>query len=239
MKTTTKKANILTHSSWKGGTGKTTLNMLTARILAKDSKVLIIDLDPNCCMSQIFGMALSDVTSKDLITGLPVEPYHTKIKNLDIIPGSLDMCLLANIMDTTIKNQLYTKGFASNYDWIIIDPPGSWNSQTRNAIFASDFLIITGTVSSLDFQATQKYFEQLGNCYIEADVKVVCNKYNSQKNEPGIWDKYRDAFAKCIYSQPIPDIKSLKYLTADPEYPLHPTVSKKLTDYVASIIKED
>lgn len=233
------KAKILVHTSWKGGTGKTTLNLLSAKHLAKTQKVLAIDLDPNCCLSQCFGLALADRTSKDLITGMAIEPYATKVDNIDIIPGSLDMCLMSNIMDTTVINQLKKNGFLDKYDWIIIDPPGSWNSQTRNAIFAADVLVITGTLSSLDLSATEKYFEQLANCYIEANVHVVCNKYNTEKNEPGVWEKYKESFEEYLYPQPISDIKSLKYLTADPNYPIHPSVAKKLSDYVEKIIQEE
>lgn len=228
-------AQIITHTSWKGGTGKTTLNTLTSITLAKaGKKVLMIDLDPNCCLSQIFHKELSDRTSKDLITGLSVEPYNVG-NNLDLLPSSLDMSLLANIMDTTLKNALKKYGYLDKYDFIIIDPPGSWNSQTRNAIFATDTLIITGTISSLDFQATLKYFEQLENCYLDVNVFVVCNKYNSAKNEAGVFDKYKESFGEFLYSEALPDIKSLKNLTANPNYPLHPTVAKKLVDYVTNI----
>ena len=228
-------AHILTHTSWKGGTGKTTLNTLASITLAKKgNKVLMIDLDPNCCLSQIFKKELSDRTSKDLITGIAVEPYNVA-ENLDLLPSSLDMSLLANIMDTTLKNSLKRFGYLEKYDWIIIDPPGSWNSQTRNAIFATDKLIITGTVSSLDYQATLKYFEQLENCFLDVDVLVVCNKYNTAKNEAGVFEQYKTQFEDYFYPEALPDIKSLKNLTADPNYPIHPTVAKKLNEYVSKI----
>lgn len=229
---------VLTHSSFKGGTGKTTLNALTAIELSKQgNKVLMIDLDPNCCLSQIYHKELADRTSKDLISGTKVEPYHVA-ENLDLIPSSLDMALLQNIMDSTLKNMLKKFGYAQSYDWVIIDPPGSWNSHTRNAIFAADILIVTGTISSLDYFATIKYFEQLQNCYLDADVKIVCNKYNRQKNEPGIYEKYQEQFGDYLVKEPISDIKSLKYLTANPDYPIHATVKKGLENYVQAIIQE-
>ncbi len=228
-------SKIITHTSWKGGTGKTTLNTLTAITLAKqDFKVLMIDLDPNCCLSQIFHKELSDRTSKDLLTGLDVQPY-TVNQNLDLLPSSLDMALLANIMDTTLKNSIKRFGYHDKYDWIVIDPPGSWNSQTRNAIFATNKLVITGTVSSLDYQATLKYFEQLETCYLDVDVSVVCNRYNVQKNQVGIFEKYQESFGEFFYPEALPDIKSLKNLTANPDYPIHPSVAKKLTEYVDKI----
>lgn len=173
-------AKTLTHSSWKGGTGKTTLNALTAVMLSKYFKVLAIDLDPNCCFSQIYNLEFSDETSKDLLSGSKIKPINVS-NNLDVIPSCLDMALLQNIMDSTLKNMIKKFGYDQEYDFIIIDPPGSWNSHTRNAIFATDVLVITGTVSTLDYFATEKYLEQLQNCYLDANVFVTCNKFNKEK----------------------------------------------------------
>lgn len=230
---------ILTHTSFKGGTGKTTLNALTAITLAKQgNKVLMIDLDPNCCLSQIYHKELSDQTSKDLISGTSIKPYNVA-ENLDLIPSSLDMALLQNIMDSTLKNMIRKFEYSKTYDYIVIDPPGSWNSHTRNAIFAADILIVTGTISSLDYFATIKYFEQLQSCYLDAEVKIICNRFNKQKNEPGIYEKYQEQFKDFLIKEPISDIKSLKYLTADPNYPIQATVKKGLENYVNEIIKEE
>lgn len=229
----------ITHSSFKGGTGKTTLNALTAITLAKKGyKVLMIDLDPNCCLSQIYHKELSDETSKELISGTKVNPYNVG-ENLDIIPSSLDMALLQNIMDSTLKNMLKKFNYSEDYDYVVIDPPGSWNSHTRNAIFAADILVVTGTISSLDYFATIKYFEQLQNCYLDADVKIVCNKFNKAKNEPGIYEKYQSQFGDYLVQEPISDIKSLKHLTANPDYKLHPVVKQNLENYVNAVIQEN
>lgn len=236
MKTQTQ---ILTHTSFKGGAGKSTLNYLTGVFLSQiGKKVLFIDLDPNCCLSQIVKKIFCDETAKDLISGLNPTPYNIA-ENLDIIPGTLDMCFLQNIMDTALKNAIHKNKLSEKYDWIILDPPGSWNSHTRNAIFAADKLIIPGTISSLDFVATKKYFEQLENCCIEADVFVVCNKSNKKLNEPNILEKYQEEFADFLCPQIIPDILSLKKLTSNPNYTLTPNVKKRLAQYVEYITGEN
>ena len=230
---------ILTHTSFKGGAGKSTLNYLTGVFLSQiGKKVLFIDLDPNCCLSQIVKKIFCDETAKDLISGLNPTPYNVA-ENLDIIPGTLDMCFLQNIMDTALKNAIHENKLSEKYDWIILDPPGSWNSHTRNAIFAADKLIIPGTISSLDFVATKKYFEQLENCCINADVYIVCNKSNKKLNEPNILEKYQEEFADFLCPQIIPDILSLKKLTSNPNYTLTPNVKKRLAQYVEYITGEN
>ena len=51
----------------------------------------------------------------------------------------------------------------------------------------------------------------------------------------GIFEKYQESFGEFFYPEALPDIKSLKNLTANPDYPIHPSVAKKLTEYVDKI----
>lgn len=227
---------IITTSNGKGGTGKTTLNAFIGETLFNHNyKVLLIDLDHNCCLSEMYGMELKDETSKNFLSGKNVTPYNIKKTDtavLDIIPSDLDMNMLANIMDTQLKVQIKKSGLASKYDFIILDPPGTWNAQTRNAVFAADTVVVSGTCSQLDLKATEKYFEQLSGCYLDADVFVVCNKFNKQLNLDGIFEAYQKSFDEFLISFPIPDVKSLKKLVADPNYKMHPTIKNRLEKFV-------
>lgn len=229
-------ATIITNTNGKGGTGKTTLNAYLAETLySYEQKVLIIDLDPNCSISEMYGKELEENTSKNFLSGKKQEPYTLKENSpgkLSILPSDLDMSMLANIMDTQLKIQLNKSGWLDLFDYIILDPPGSWCAQTRNAVFSADIIIISGTCSKLDLRATTNYFEQLGNCGLESDVFVVCNKYNKNTNPLGIWEAYKEEFDEYLIDFPIPDIKSLKYLTGNPNYKIHPTVKIRLKNYV-------
>ena len=227
---------IITTSNGKGGTGKTTLNAFIAETLyLYGYKVLEIDLDHNCCLSEMYRMELKDETSKNFLSGQKVTPYTIKSNEkaiLDIIPSDLDMNMLANVMDTQLKIQIRKSGFAEKYDFIILDPPGTWNAQTRNAVFASDTIVVSGTCSQLDLRATEKYFEQLQSCYLDANVFVVCNKYNKQLNLEGIFEEYQQAFGEYLIDFPIPDVKSLKKLVADPNYTLQSAIRHRLERFV-------
>jgi len=241
------KCKIMTTSNGKGGTGKTTLNTFIAETLyARDNKILLIDLDHNCCLSEMYGYELQEETSKDFLSGKLVKPYNIKINpdsmkeaRIDIIPSDLDMNMLANIMDTQLKIQLKKSGFLEQYDFIILDPPGTWNAQTRNAVFAADTILISGTCSNLDLRATKNYFDQLSNCCLESDVYVVCNKFKKELNPEGIFEAYKEQFNEFLLDFPIPDIKSFKKFVADPiNYKIHPTVKarlEKLVDIITEV----
>jgi cellulose biosynthesis protein BcsQ len=112
---------IITAASPKGGTGKTTLNVLTAILLAGQGlKVLIIDIDASCGISQCFGQILKDITSMEFLSGIAENftGIYAVRANIDIIPGNIKNMLLNNIMDTQLKIALRRSGLADKYDYI-------------------------------------------------------------------------------------------------------------------------
>lgn len=228
----------ITITNGKGGTGKTTLTTFLAEHLYKDGRrVLMIDLDPNCSLSEIYGKVLCDKNSKILLSGQKTEPYTLKAAGkarLDLIPSDLDLDQLANMMDTQLKIQLKKQGFLDSYDYILIDPPGTWNTQTRNAVFAADSVVVVGNCSPLDYAATEKYFSKLSECCLESEVTVVCNNYNRNTDPDGIWQKFNDTFGDFLLKTPIPRMNSLKRMAHSPSYVIRTDLAAKLDEFVAA-----
>jgi chromosome partitioning protein len=232
---------IITISSWKGGTGKTTLAVILSIILAiREKRVLIVDMDSNCAISQIFGQVLKDYSSMDFLsgTGENFKGVYPAKKNIDIIPGSLQNMLLTNIMDRQLKINLKRAGYCEVYDYILIDPPGHWGAHTRNAVFAADALVIPGSCSRIDFEATKLYFRTLQQCYLEIETLICVNAFNAKSNLPGIYEEYQKEFGDFLMADPIPYIKSLKKITSDIDYTLQAAVKTRLERFVDAITKE-
>jgi cellulose biosynthesis protein BcsQ len=229
-------AKIITAASWKGGTGKTTLNVALAKAQAdRKKRVLIVDLDSNCAISQIFGQIMKDVTSMEFLSAAGVENFqdvYNAAENIDIIPGNIKNVLLNNISDVQLKINLKRSGLMGRYDYIIIDPPGYLGAHTRNALFAADVLVIPGTCSRIDFEATRLFFEEVQQYGLDADTYVCINAFSTKTNLPGIFDLYKEAFGEFLIPDPVPYIASLKKLTNDFNYSLNAAVRKRLESFV-------
>ena len=232
---------IITISSWKGGTGKTTLSVLLATILAaRGKRILIVDLDSNCAISQCFGQVLKDFTSMEFLsgTGENFRGIYPAMDGIDIIPGNLNNMLINNMMDRQLKVNLNRGGYATKYDYVIIDPPGYWGAHTRNAVFASDVLVIPGACSRIDFEASKLYFNTLRQYGVDVETYICVNAFNAKNNLPGIHEEYKNEFGEFLIPEPIPYIKSLKQLTSDVNYPLQSAVKKRLEGFVDIITKD-
>ena len=234
----------ITITNGKGGTGKTTLNTFLAfTLFSRGKKVLLIDLDPNCSLSEVMGKILLPENSKVLLTGREVKPYTlkqtTEGATLDLIPSDLEMDMLANITDMQLKLQLKKQGFEQKYDYIIIDPPGTWNAQTRNAVFAAESVVVVGKCSPLDFAATSNYMQKLSDCCLDADVTVVCNSYNPLGDPDNIWQQYKDTFRDYLLPQAMPKLNSLKRFMFNPDYHIRADLAERLEPFIKAATLEN
>ncbi|MBT6539002.1 MAG: ParA family protein [Francisellaceae bacterium] len=166
-------AQVITSATHKGGEGKTTLSISIAEYLAiiKNKKVLLIDLDPQVNLSSrylkmdvdpnktagrmppIHPDSEDEIEERssiaDLFFGKPVYPYPTRFKNIEIIPGSVELEEIRASFDnskwkkvsSTLKNFLEIEELDKEYDFVVIDTPPSKCPLTRSAISCTDFLI--------------------------------------------------------------------------------------------------
>jgi chromosome partitioning protein len=208
---------IITFASWKGGTGKTTLATSAITTLAKQGKkVLVIDLDSNLSMTTVFNKIGENQTSLDLLNGDFCTPVFTKNKDVDIIPSDLRISRMVNIHDKVLRNGLKKmfEKLSYQYDYIFIDPPGTMNALTRNAIVAADQIIIPAMPSEIDFEATGLITTEMIEMDIEADVQIILNGFDSKKNVDNIYKSFREEYPDHFYRKQISAMKSLKNLTA-------------------------
>ena len=137
----------------KGGVGKTTTNINLAACLAiKGKKVLVLDIDPQGNTTSGLGIAKKglEYTSYDLLIEDTIDPlstiYHTTVKNMDIIPASVDLAgAEIELVQIDGREKRLKKALESvrlNYDYIFVDCPPSLSLLTINALTAVDSVLI-------------------------------------------------------------------------------------------------
>ena len=151
---------IIAFGTMKGGVGKTTLAFNLAAILAEQSKVLLVDLDPQCNLNQSVGLDLNTrggYTVKDIFEDPKLDPAAVAVEigeNETILPGSIDLTVTeARLPSMAGKELAFTRyiedhaNFFHQYDYVILDTGPSMSNINQNGFAAADKIVLVSDVS--------------------------------------------------------------------------------------------
>lgn len=171
----------------KGGTGKTTSAVMISALLArKEREVLLIDMDPQASATECLvdpskiqdSYCIGDVLQKksrikDAIQGC------NYLKMLSFVPSKPSMLIdeywgfYSNIFPDTLEIEL--SSVKDDYDYIILDCPPNLLHFTKNALWASDYVINTLEPEPLAYEGLNQFIVS-----ILPDVKL-----HNPKLKPG------------------------------------------------------
>jgi len=137
----------------KGGVGKTTTNInLAACLSLMDKKVLILDIDPQGNTTSGMGISKKGLrnTMYEILVDDKLDPrkaiIHTNIKNLDIIPASVQLAgaeiELVQLEGREKRLKKALNKIKDDYDYVFIDCPPSLNTLTVNAMTSADTVLV-------------------------------------------------------------------------------------------------
>ena len=189
--------------NYKGGTGKTALNILSAFELERRGyKVLLIDADGQANATSfvydtdgsektIIDALIHNLRLEDIIIKRPLEDYP----GIDLVPAGINITQLESMISSkTAKEKVFSRWFAKNidtakeYDYIIFDLSPTPGIINQNILVALDSIVCVAEyddVSSIrgieDFVA--KYKEDIDALELEpAKIASIINKYKEAKS---------------------------------------------------------
>lgn len=136
----------------KGGVAKTTSALNIASYIALNGKrTLLIDLDPQANATSGLGLnknklgnSIYDVLHEQV--SISEAWYNTEIKDLVIIPSSLNLTgaevELVNLMGREYRLKKAIETVESEFDYVVVDCPPSLGLLTINGLAAADSVII-------------------------------------------------------------------------------------------------
>ncbi|MDQ7056356.1 MAG: ParA family protein [Persephonella sp.] len=148
----------------KGGAGKSSLtNAFSYELFRRGYRVLVVDYDPQGTQTMLFGFnRLSEfVGGKHDITGIfsgkDVEPVEIN-ENLHLIPSNQGLREEAEsgrmgkelVLSNFLRGGFGKKGFAEEYDFVLIDSPADSGALTVGTIAASDYILIPTRLTFVD-----------------------------------------------------------------------------------------
>lgn len=142
---------IIAITNQKGGVGKTTsvINIGTYIALG-GSKVLLVDIDPQSNLTSGLGFSQNENGSiYSFLAGdteLAKTVLQTRVKNLDIIPASIELAgAEVELVNTLSRETILKRGLEKiykDYDYILIDCPPSLGLLTINGLVSADRVLI-------------------------------------------------------------------------------------------------
>jgi cellulose biosynthesis protein BcsQ len=201
---------VITVKVSKGGVGKTTISSNLAYSLSQDYKVLLIDLDSQSNLSNIFARDINDelLTSSNLLgdDDINFENIICKIKdNLDLIVSDIGLHEVSKYLENKGKyydrlNDVIENSILKDYDFIILDlSPGVADTLTEIALCTSDLLVCPmhfDTDSLAGLVHTINDISRLSDANIlkkELNYLVVPNRYDLR------FEKDNKAIIQMIY----------------------------------------
>lgn len=160
----------------KGGVAKTTTAVNMAALLAgrHRKKVLLIDADSQCNLTEFMGIdaplmgSLTDLLKSPKLTNMDAVIYSTTIPGVDIIPAEdslMDLDLtkvsIGQANATAIRDGLAK--IADRYDYCLIDCPPAFNAAAAAALVAADDVLIPIKLDAFSLRGMSNLWRQVSN----------------------------------------------------------------------------
>ena len=179
IRTRSAAARVIAVANQKGGVAKTTtVASMGAALSQLGQRVLIVDLDPQACLTFSVGydpesigcsvhqVLLGDVTADEAVIGTE--------EGSDLLPATIDLAMAEQLLLTTTGREhllkLALQPLLKSYDFIVIDCPPTLGILTTVALTASDGVLIPLQCETLSHRGVGQLLDTI------YDVKKFTNR---------------------------------------------------------------
>jgi chromosome partitioning protein len=176
-------SSILAVANQKGGVGKTTtVHSLGTALAERGREVLLVDLDPQACLTYSLGLRADDLPGSlhgVLVNRQPVEEIVTKVGDLHLLPSTIDLAgAEIYLLSKTGREYALARALEPlkrSYDTILIDCPPSLGILTIDGLTAADQVLIPLQCETLSHRGVGQLLETVDDVrsFTNPDLKVA------------------------------------------------------------------
>ena len=213
----------------KGGVAKTTtVASLGAALAEQGQRVLLVDLDPQACLTFSLGIDPEDLelsVHHVLTKGLdPDEALIETDDGVDLLPATIELARAeADLLTRTgrehvIKGSIEELDEAEPYDWILLDCPPSLGVLTVAALTAADGVLIPLQCETLSHRGVGQLLDTVHDVRRFTNRKlevwgVLPTLYDGRTNHARtVLETISDTYDLDVIEPPIP--KTIKFAEA-------------------------
>jgi chromosome partitioning protein len=188
---------VVAIANQKGGVGKTTTTHTLGEALAADgARVLLVDLDPQACLTYAMGLDPErlDRSLHDVLLGrTPAAEVVTVAGRAALLPASIDLAGAEVVLATRVgREHALARALApvlADYDVVLIDCPPSLGILTINGLTAADAVMIPLQCETLSHRGVGQLLETVADvrAYTKPDLSVlgaVATMFDARSRHP-------------------------------------------------------
>jgi chromosome partitioning protein len=176
-------ARVLAVANQKGGVGKTTtVHTLGAALAERGERVLLVDLDPQACLTYSVGLDPESLPHSlhDVLVGR-AKAADTLVStgSLSVLPAAIDLAgSEVHLVGKVGREHAVARAIEpirGDFDVVLVDCPPSLGILTINGLTAADFVLVPLQCETLSHRGVGQLLETVADvrAYTQPDLAVL------------------------------------------------------------------